>query len=181
MDGIYLYCAAIGGALLVIQFVMLALGGGADHADAHPSVDGSLHDAAFLKYLSLQTLAAFATFFGLAGLATSRAGWSTTTTTITAICAGVLALWSVARATAWMLTLQSTGNVDLANAIGQEANVYLRIPPAGDGNGRVMLTVQGRRVEAKAISQSGEIATGERVRVMACAADDLLLVDRIQA
>lgn len=176
MDSIYLYCAAIGGALLVLQFVLLALGGSGDASDGPPTVDGSAHDALFLKYLSLQTVAAFATFFGLTGLATQNAGWSPAMATMAAILAGAIALLAVGKATAALLRLQSSGNLDLANAIGQEASVYLRIPAAGEGNGRVLVTVQGRKVEAKAVSQAAEFATGARVRVLARAADDLLVV-----
>ncbi|MBK8097899.1 MAG: hypothetical protein IPK26_12380 [Planctomycetes bacterium] len=176
MDSLYLYCAAIGGALLVIQFVLLAIGGNGDASDGPPSVDGSAHDALFLKYLSLQTVAAFATFFGLTGLATQNAGWSPAMATLAAVVAGVVALWAVTKATSTLLRLQSSGNVDLANAIGQEASVYLRIPAAGEGNGRVLVTVQGRKLEVKAVSQAAEFATGDRVRVLARAADDLLVV-----
>ncbi len=72
--------------------------------------------------------------------------------------------------------LQAQGNVDLHNAVGLTANVYLRIPPVGEGHGRVLLQVQGRTVECRAISRTDGIPTGATVRVLSRTDDDTLVV-----
>jgi len=184
MSTVFLYCAAIGGALLVLQFLLMVFGVGGDHdTGGHAGHDlGGDHtvghdQSAFLKMFSVQTLTTFATFFGLVGLGTESAGWSPVTVTATATAAGVAALWLVTRLMRSLARLQSSGNVDLANAVGAEGKVYLLIPRAGAGHGRVLVQVQARTVECRAISRGDEIPTGARVRVCARTGDDVLVVE----
>jgi membrane protein implicated in regulation of membrane protease activity len=178
MTTVFLYCAAIGGTMLVLQFLMLLFGVGGDtDVDGHGHVG---HDqSAFLKLFSLQTLTTFATFFGLVGLGTEGLGWSPLSVGLAATAAGVAALWFVAMLMRSLGRLQSQGNVDLQNAIGQQGNVYLRIPAPGQGHGVVMLTVQGRTVECRAISRANEIPTGAQIRVVERSGDDVLIVEPV--
>lgn len=175
MSHVFLYCAAIGGTILVGQFLMLLFGLGGDTETGDVGHD----QGAFLKLFSLQTLTTFATFFGLVGLATQRAGWSTLSVVLAASAAGAVALVLVAKAMRGLAALHSQGNVDLANAVGHLASVYLRVPPPGQGHGRVLLNVQGRTVECRAISRSQEIPTGAQVRVVAHTDDDVLVVEPV--
>jgi hypothetical protein len=177
MNTLFLYCAAIGGTILLAQFLMLLFGVGSDGDVDHGDVG---HDqGAFLKLFSLQTIAAFATFFGLVGLGTEGLGWSPLSVTVAAGSAGTVALLFVAKLMQSLSRLQSQGNLDLRNAVGTTGSVYLRIPAAGDGHGRVMLQVQGRQVECRAISRADEIATGARVHVVERTDDDTLVVEPI--
>lgn len=181
MNDVFLYCAVIGGTILVLQFVLLLFGAGGDtdvggdHV-GDPAHGGGHDQSAFLKLFSLQTVSTFLTFFGLVGLGTTPLGWSTATVSVTAIGAGIAALFVVAKMMRGLSRLQSSGNVDLKNAIGHTGSVYLRIPPAGQGHGRVLMHVQGRTVECRAISRADEIPTGATIRVLAHTDDDLLVV-----
>ena len=181
MSTVFLYCAAIGGTFLVLQFLMLLFGVGADTdlGDHHGHGDVGHDQGAFLKLFSLQTITTFATFFGLVGLATDKLGWSPLTVAFTATLAGVTALWLVARLMRTLSALHSQGNVDLQNAVGHTGNVYLRIPASGQGNGRVMMNVQGRTVECRAISHGVEIPTGATVRVVDRTDGDVLVVEPV--
>src|SRR5688572_21608387 len=97
MSTVFLYCAAIGGTLLVVQFVLLLFGAGAD-TDAGDGGHGVGHDqGAFLKLFSVQTVTTFATFFDLIGLATEGLGWAPPSVALSATLAGVASLWLVAR------------------------------------------------------------------------------------
>ncbi|HLU39365.1 MAG TPA: NfeD family protein [Planctomycetota bacterium] len=179
METVYLICAVAGGTILVAQTVLAALGGGHHDGghDALPDVSdpGSIADAhdAFLKLLSLKTVVAFVTFFGLAGLACRRAALSDATALGIALGAGVLALWIVAWLMAALTKLQSRGNVDLRNAIGSQGKVYVRVPGARTGAGKVLLTVQGRTVEARAVTDGPEIEAGAQVTVTGAAGNTL--------
>ena len=191
MATVFQYCAVLGGALLVLQFLLLLFGVGADHASGgdlgghgagHVGSDTGGHEvghdqSSFLRLISLQTLTTFATFFGLVGLCTESAGWSPVSVAMAAAAAGSAALWFVARSMRALSQLHSAGNVDLQNAVGSDAKVYLRIPAAGHGHGRVLVNVQQRTVECPAVSRGGEIPTGAIVRVCARADDDVLVVE----
>ncbi len=200
MSTMYLLCATLGGTILVVQTILLAVGAGAD-TDADVDVgdlhDGDLghgevshghdlghghdHDTAqaadsFLKLLSFKTLVAFVTFFGLGGLATSRSGWDSLPALVVAVCAGCLALYIVAYLMAAMARLQSKGNIDLRNAVGQTGKVYLRVPAEKSGQGKVTVAVQGRRVECKAVTPGPEIPMGAEVRIVGASASDTVEV-----
>jgi membrane protein implicated in regulation of membrane protease activity len=167
-----LICAVVGGTLLVVQTILLAVGGAGD-ADGDPDVvdhaDGpgdSSHDASFVKWLSLKTVVAFLTFFGLAGLAAHEAGTSPTATLLIALVAGLASVFFVGFLMAGLGRLQSKGNLDMQNAVGATAKVYLRVPAARSGAGKVTLEVQGRFVEAEAVTAGPELPIGAQVRVV---------------
>lgn len=177
LPDIYLVCAVVGGTLLVLQTVLMAVGGhhggdfghdgdvGGGASDAH----GAEHDAGFVKWLSLKTIVACLTFFGLAGLAANQAGAPSALGLGIALLAGTAAIVFVALLMAGLGRLQSKGNLDLQNAVGVTCKVYLRVPPARSGVGKVTLELQGRFVEAEAVTAGAEIPTGAAVRVVAVA------------
>ena len=174
MSDVFLYCAVIGGTILVLQFVLLLFGAGGDTDVGGEHVG---HDqSAFLKLFSLQTVSTFLTFFGLVGLGTASMQWSPFAVAAAAVIAGTAALFVVGKLMTGLSRLQSLGNLDLKNAVGHTGSVYLRIPPSGQGHGRVLMQVQGRTVECRAISRADEIPTGATVRVIAHTDDDVLVV-----
>ncbi|MBL8752180.1 MAG: hypothetical protein JNK15_02675 [Planctomycetes bacterium] len=175
MSTVFLYCSVVGGTILVLQFLMLAFGVGAD-SDVDGGHDVGHDQGAFLKLFTLQTLSTFLCFFGLVGLGTEQLGWSPATVAIVATAAGIAALWLVARLMRGLAGLQAQGNVDLRNTVGSDASVYLRIPAHGQGHGRVLVRVQGRTVECRAVSRADEIPTGVAVRVLECTDDERLVV-----
>ena len=76
MQTVYLGCAAAGGTVLFVQTAMMLFGGGghdadafhADHADIGHSGSGEHHGGdTGISLLSVRSIAAFLTFFGLAG------------------------------------------------------------------------------------------------------------------
>lgn len=184
---IYLITAVVGCTLLALQIVMMLIGLGTDHdvgdghdadagvdahvdgagdADGHAVDSHEGHGNMFFKLLSLKALCAFASLFGLTGLAllheeavgsAARIGISSA--------AGVSSFLLVG----WIMRsfgkLDSSGTVNLRNAIGKSASVYLRVPGAGDGAGKVTVEIQGRSVELQAVTDGEEIKTGARVMV----------------
>ena len=97
-------------------------------------------------------------------------------TLIVSVGAGLTAVYVVAWMMSSLAKLQSRGNLDLQNAVGSTAKVYLRIPAAKSGVGKVSLAMQGRRVECKAVTEGAEIATGTQVRVVGLSGTDTLEV-----
>jgi len=141
LPDVYLVCALVGGTILVLQTIMMLVGIGGDHDVGH-DVGGDAGDLAghdvghvgdemsFLKWLSLKTIVSSLTFFGLAGMAAGKAGWSPWTGLGIAIAAGTASVLVIAFLMASLWKLQSRGNLDLKNAVGHTARVYLRIPAA---------------------------------------------------
>lgn len=173
MKLIYLASAAVGGVLLVVQTLLALLGGDSDVDLEADDLSGGGSG------LSFRTVVAFMTFFGLAGLACLRADYSATRTLLVALGAGATAFWLVGLALLQLHKLQSAGNVEIANAVGTEAVVYLKVPGARRGTGAVTVPVQGRSVQFKAVTRGAELPTGEFCRVTAVRGTNTLEVELV--
>jgi hypothetical protein len=195
MYSLFFYCALIGGALLVVQILLLVVG--VDHGgdvdagvgdvgdvgdvahgmDGHVGhVDGDAATSTFFKMLSFKTAVAFLTFFGLTGLLGLRAKLPHSMTVVLAVAAGSLAFYFVAYLMGALAKLQSSGNIKLENAVGSTGRVYLRIPAKGAGFGKVTVKVQGRVIESKATTQGEELATGTEVKILKVNGPDVMEV-----
>ncbi|MCY2960879.1 MAG: hypothetical protein NTY35_12005 [Planctomycetota bacterium] len=187
---VYLVCAAAGGTVLVAQTVMLLFGHGDDSGDAmHGDVGHDLGNAGSgevhtsdsgMSLLSVRTIAAFLAFFGLAGWAGTRAGWDTLPTVGAALGSGFVMLLAVA----WLFSMQkkltAQGNLDPAGAVGMTARVYLRIPAANSGKGKIHVVVQGRTAELAAFTKHASVIdTGAEVRVVRQVTADTFEVEPI--
>ena len=104
--------------------------------------------------------------YSLTGLACRQAGLTGLPTALAAVGAGSVAFFLVAHLMTAMMKLQSDGTLDLKNAIGSVAEVYLKVPGHRAGHGKVNVQVQGRKVECKALTEGAEIQTGQPVRII---------------
>jgi membrane protein implicated in regulation of membrane protease activity len=197
----FLLCAVIGGTILICQFVLTLVGLGGDHSvdfghdvahdfgggaghdaiggDAH-GADGSGHDTAghgsswLFAAISLRTLVAAVTFFGLAGMAARSNGQVVGIQLLLAALAGIGAMYGVH----WLITaiarLGEDGTLRVKGALGQEGTVYVPIAASRAHAGKIQLRLQNRLVEYEAITSTPErLATGTKVRVIGLAGNVL--------
>lgn len=188
---IYKYCAIIGCTLVGIQVILQLLGLGGDHdADVHADTHvhhGGMHGEAgteghgniFFGILSFKALSAFAGIFGLVGLIVHERGLTAGTRVALSAAAGVASMFVVAWIMRGIARLQASGTIDVRNAIGRTATVYLRVPGARSGRGKVTVEVQGRSMEFPAVTDGDTLESGVQVTVEAVEGEDLLKVTRI--
>jgi hypothetical protein len=183
---IYLILALAGSGILVVQVLMQVFGlagegdlsgthdlGSIDHGDP----DAGAHDGSwFFGVLSFKALVAFAGLFGLTGLALLDSGMGTGPRALIATAVGVAGMVLVALLMRSLTRLTSSGTLDLRNALGASASVYLRIPARSQGPGKVTLEVQGRSIQLDAFTDGEALPTGARVQVIALVGDDALKV-----
>ncbi len=192
IEQVFLGSAIIGGIVLAVYFLLQFLGADTDvdtdadsgfdatfDTDLDPDLSSNADADADFRALSLQGLSAFATMFGLVGFAVERATPLPTLVAIAAGCAaGAMTMWTISKVFRVMLGLQSSGNIDVHAALGQEAEVYLAIPRGGTG--KVQLTVADRFRVFDAMSESSKtLPTGSRVFVTNVAEHDVLVVDPV--
>lgn len=159
---LYMTCAAIGGAVVVIQLILGLIGLDGDELDGDVDLDG---DGDF-QFISIRAIAGFLTMFGLAGWAGTASGWNPVATAAVGFLAGSATFVGVG----WLLTLQrkldSSGNLDPSRAVGADARVYLTVPSANSGRGKITVELQGRTAEFPAFTLGDELPTGTHVRVV---------------
>ena len=66
-----------------------------------------------------------------------------------------------------MKKLEHNGAYKIADCVGKSCDVYLRIPAAGEGRGKVQISLNGSIHEFDAVSTGEALATGKRVKVVA--------------
>jgi len=174
MNTFFLACALLGGAVLALQLALGLLGfdHGALDLDAHGGDAGEA-----LQLFSVRSVAAGLTFFGFAGLALLALGVPLLLALLVALCVGTGAAVGVAMLMRALLALESDGTVHVERSLGEPATVYLRIPGARTGAGKILLTVQGRTVEYQAVTPELEpLPTGTAVVVVGIAGPDTVEV-----
>ncbi len=171
--------------VLLIQTVMLLFGWG-DDADLDDGIDitgngevdtpgdgGSDGMALF----SLRGLMAMGAVGGWSGLVMHEAGINLVVTVLLACAFGFLALEGIAHFMKLSAQLQSSGNIDLGYAIGKVGTVYIPVPPAMSGSGKINITLQERFIEVDAVTTAErKLTTGESVRIISINETGMLLV-----
>ena len=69
------------------------------------------------------------------------------------IVVGAISAYLLALAFRATYRLESSGNLDYANAIGQIGTVYIRVPKSKIGKGKITLTIQERYIEVDAMTE----------------------------
>jgi hypothetical protein len=201
MAMLYGICAAIGGTLLICQFIMTLMGldhgGGIDDVPhdfghdfahdvhggdaAHTDDAGHDHDASwFVGIVTLRTIVAALTFFGLAGLGGQSAAWPDAWTLVLAVAAGAGAMYIVHWIMRTLHRLRADGTVRIERAVGQVGSVYLRVPGSKSGVGKIQVGVQNRTMEYEAMtSQERELPVGARVVVTQVVGPDTVEVELV--
>jgi hypothetical protein len=136
------------------------------HDSPDTQVDHS-HAYWFYEVISLRTLSAAATFFGLSGRTARAYGYSGTTSFVLAGLVGLAAMYCVYWLFKQIYKVQNTGTENIRNALGAEATVYVPIPSKRAGAGKVTFRLQNRLVEYLAVTDDEiRLATGEKVAVV---------------
>lgn len=162
--------------VFLIQTVLTVVGASLDHTDADLNHD-TMGDGQF-PIFTIRNLVVFFMMFGWMGIALIRQFHAGVTVVVLVSFAVGVAMMLIVSLMFWGIAkLTSSGNVIVDNAIiGFEAKVYLKIPAATAGNGKVTLVVQGVMKELAAYSKEGEIPTGTIVKILELKNDGSVIV-----
>lgn len=173
--------------ILLIQTVLLLIGmGGGGEADSGAldadgdidDVDGASGDG--LALFSIRGIVSMLAVMGWSGMALLETALPDIISILIAVALGIGMLFLMAYIMKWVSKLQVSGNIDVGNAVGKVAQVYLAIPPSGDGAGKVNITIQDKYCEFSAITTASQkIKTGAYVRVVAVDEVGTLVVEPI--
>lgn len=179
LQQVFLLVAIPSTLIMVIQAVMLLFGiGDGEDADfdGDDIFDGAEGDSglALFSVRGVVTMLAVTGWSGFALLDTLPDAWAI----LIAVVLGVLSLVGTAYLMRAVYRLQASGNLDVENAVGKVAEVYIPIPPKGMGSGKVTMTLQEKYCELNAITMGEEkLKTGTYVRVVAVDGTRMLVVE----
>lgn len=179
MDGtqqFYWYIAIGASVIFIIQTIMTFVGADADtgvDADFDGNLDGE--DSPF-QLFSLRNLINFLLGFGWAGVSLYNVIENNILLAIVTFLVGVLFIaffFFIMRA---LLKLSEDNSFKIEDTIGKTADVYLSIPAAKTGKGKVFISVRGSTHELSAITNSvDEIKNGSLVKVVGIEGDILIV------
>jgi hypothetical protein len=165
--------------ILLIQMVLTILGLGGDHdADLSGAHDhGTEHGFSFV---TVRTVTAFLVGFGWTGALLLNRGYNVLPAIIRAVPVGAAFLFGTAILVRNLLKLQSSGNLDYANAIHTVGTVYSTIPGGEAGTGQLELMMQGRLITADArTTATPDLKPGTAARVIALVGQSTLIVETV--
>lgn len=169
--------ALIGTLFFAIRIVLALIGldfdDGGDGADGgfgdtgDPSVEEGIDHAestSVFKFLSIQTITAFAMGFGWGGMLGLRTlDLGVPESVGIGVLLGVVFAWFVVWCFQMIYSLESSGNISIRDAMNTEGTVATTIEPGRTG--RVRLTIGDRQRAFTAITEGEALASGTRVRV----------------
>ena len=172
--------------IFLIQSILTFIGADADSAtdfdmDVDTSMDGS--DLSNIDGGSnLYTFRNFVNFilgFGWSAILLQESVPSVALRIVLSVLVGIALVAAVMYMFKWLSSMQQSGNINLQrSAAGCEGKVYLTIPAARSGSGKVQITISGAVREYDAVTENETpLKTGTSIRVIDALDANTLLVE----
>ena len=137
---------------------------------------GNPADFGSLRLLTVQTVVTFLAVFGWVSIICVSAGLDGIVSGIIGGVCGILMMFAVAKLVQASRKLAENGAINLKNAIGESASVYVPIPAKNQGTGKITMQLQGRFCEFDAVNAgSALLPTGAQVIVTDVLGDTLVV------
>lgn len=164
--------------VMVIQTVMLVIGMNNEADMDIDDVPETMDDG--LTLFSVRGIVTMLAVTGWCAVALVDSGLGDVLAVVISLALGFLALVGMAYLMRAVYCLQASGNIDVGNAVGKVAQVYIPIAANAEKTGKVTMTLQGKYCELDAITTADEILkTGSYVRVVAVDGAGVLVVEPI--
>lgn len=116
--------------------------------------------------------------FGWTAIALRPAIDNTFLLLLSAVLVGVLLVAAVLLIFRWMSGMEQSGNITMDQAVGCTGEVYLPIPAARKGEGKVQISIHEAIREYDALTEGEALATGTPIRVVKVI-NSLVIVEHI--
>lgn len=182
--------------IFVIQSIMTFLGvdsdsdfdintdaGGADLAgEVNVAADGTADTSTGMGLLTFRNFVNFFLGFGWSAILLRGAVESTALLMIVSVVVGIGLVFAVMMLYKWLAGMQQSGNINVfEQAADCEGRVYLSIPAARSGEGKVQVTINNSVREYAAVTDGEALPTGTSIRVVEAVGAGTLLVERIDS
>ena len=168
---VYWGIAIFASLVFIIQMVLTFIGIG--------DTDGGDFDTG--GAIQLFTVRNFVNFFlgiGWGGVCFSSSIKSPTLLALVALITGCVFVGVFILMFRQLMHLEHNGSFKIREAVGQVADVYLRIPAQRQGEGKVQFSFHGSVQELPAITDGEQIPSGSKARVLDIVGNHTLLVEK---
>lgn len=176
--------------IFIVQSIMTFIGadagdggidGNFDGGDLTTDVDSSSEFSDMGSGMNLLTFRNFVNFFlgfGWTAILLRAKIASTALLMVVSVVVGIALVVAVMYLFKWLSSMQQSGTINVyKQAVGCTGKVYLAIPAARKGSGKVQITIGGAVREYDALTDGETLATGSNIKVLEALDDHTLLVE----
>lgn len=177
-EKIYWVTSIIATIVMLIFILLMFIGGDADGIDGDVDAEIDGDTGVGFQFLSFKNLSGFFAVFGWAGIASMDAGLGKGATVGISVICGLLMMLAMASLFYYLGKLQSSGTLNLKNALDLIGEVYLTIGAGRASMGKVSITVQGTLRELDALTdEDSDLVMGNVVKVKEVTDNGILIVE----
>ncbi len=177
-EKVYWVIAGISSVIFIILLIMTIVGGDTEGIDGDVDADIDGDTGIGFQFLSFKNLMGFLTIFGWSGISCLDASLSKPLTITISIFCGLLMMFAMASIFYYLGKLQSSGTLQLKNALNQIGEVYLTVGSKRSKIGKVSITVQGSLRELEALTEEDrDLVQGDVVKVKEVTKNGILIVE----
>ncbi len=169
MEHIFFWLGIVSTLFLIIQIIMLCVSGFGGDIDIDGDGDIDVDTDSGISLFTIKGITAFFAVGSWMGLLTcavtgDKLQWLAV---FVAVIAGAVAMVGVAFAMRAVSKLQCNGVFEIEKIVGQQATVYVSVPPSRSGRGKITLNAQGRFLELDAVTDcDSRLAVDETVEIV---------------
>jgi len=165
IEHVYWIIAVASSIVLFIQLIIACFAGFDFGSDIE--LEHDIDTGPDFQLLTVRNVVAFFSLMGWSGLTLLDKQVSIPITIVFSFLCGTVMMVISASFFFFISKLQSNGNIDLGQAVGKTARVYLTIPEKNSGIGKVQVGLKGKLIELKAVTEGKEIKTGMNIKINA--------------
>ncbi len=169
-EHVYLWLGVAATLFLIIQIIMMCFSSFGGDVDVDGDGDIDVDADSGVSIFTVKSITAFLAIGSWAGLLTCTLASDSLQwlSIIVFLISGAAAMALVIVLMRLILKLQSDGSLQTENLKGSRASVYIAIPAARAGRGKITLTAQGKYIELDAVTDGDEkLNYGDAVEIIA--------------
>lgn len=182
MEQIFFWLGIVSTLFLIVQIILMCLSAFGGDVDLDGDGDIDVDADSGVSVFTVKSLTAFfavGSWSGLLTCAVASDGLQWFAIPVSLIAGGAAMALTVVLLRA-IIKLQCNGAFEMEKIIGQQANVYVSVPPARGGRGKITLNAQGRFVELDAVTDcAARLAVDEIVEIVSTE-NECAVVKRIE-
>ena len=182
MEQIFFWLGIVSTLFMIVQIVLMSVSSFGGDIDIDGDGDIDVDTDSGVSIFTVKSITAFFAVGSWSGLltcalASEKLQWLAIIVALVAGAAGMSVMVLLLRA---IVKLQCNGAFEIEKIIGQSATVYVSVPPARSGRGKITMNAQGRFMELDAVTDcETRLAVDEVVEIVSTE-NECAVVRRIQ-